>query len=200
MQIKPDKKLLTKYWFVLLTISIIIVFVAIAIQVIVSVTDNSSSAQIGKILWIISNSIILIMWIIAIPIIKLWTKNLTYFIEDDGVTIFEGVLSKRQKNIPYRAITDFVLHRSLYARFLGIGSIHIQTAGQSITATGYEGKLSGLANWDNLHQILRNKLSNIQSNSTPTTVDQNTTKSPNDNKLELILDELKSIHRVLKNK
>ena len=78
----------------------------------------------------------------------MWVKNLKYFIESDRIRIHKGILTKIQQNIPYRAITDFQLHRSLYDRFLGIGSIRIQTAGQTQTPTGYEGNLAGLVDWN----------------------------------------------------
>ena len=57
-------------------------------------------------------------------------------------------MTKIQQNIPYRAITDYILHRSIYDRMLGLASIRIQTAGQIQTPTGYEGNLAGLPNWD----------------------------------------------------
>jgi uncharacterized membrane protein YdbT with pleckstrin-like domain len=158
MEIKPDKKLLTKQWLVLLTISVFLVFIAIALQLLIPLEEGVASNQVAIILWPITIGIILLLWAISAPIITLWIKNLTYYIEDDRITIFKGILTKQQQNIPYRAITDFILHRSLYARFLGIGAIRIQTAGQSPTATGYEGQLSGLVQWDDLHQQLRSKL------------------------------------------
>ena len=110
------------------------------------------------VLWPITLGLILIMWAITAPIVALWIRNLTYVIEEDRITIHKGILTKIQQNIPYRAITDFMLYRSLYDRFLGIGAIRIQTAGQSQTVTGYEGQLTGLLEWDDLLQQLREKV------------------------------------------
>ena len=140
------------------------------------------------------------MWGISAPIIILWIKNLSYYIEDDRITIYKGILTKQQQNIPYRAITDFILHRSLFDRFLGIGAIRIQTAGQSRTATGYEGQLSGLVEWDDLHQQLRGKLKPLHPIAEATTVAEKTTPISSDEKLQQILEELKAIRKVLENK
>ena len=49
--------------------------------------------------------------------------------------------------------------RSLFDRILGIASIQIQTAGQSVNnAAGYEGVILGLAEWDSILTDLRAKL------------------------------------------
>lgn len=200
MEIKPDKKLLTKQWFVLLTISVFLVFIAIALQFLIPLEEGETSSQVAIILWPITIGIILLLWAISAPIITLWIKNLAYYIEDDRITIFKGILTKQQQNIPYRAITDFILHRSLYDRFLSIGSIRIQTAGQSRTATGYEGQLSGLVSWEDLHQQLRSKLKILHPIAEATAVAESVSVLSSDDKLQQILEELKAIRKVLENK
>lgn len=200
MEIKPHKNLLFKQWLVLLTISFLVVFVGTALQFLLPLKESTSSSQVASILWPIITVVIISLWVVAVPIIILWIKNLTYFIEEDRVTIFKGILTKVQQNIPYRAVTDFNLHRSLYDRFLKIGSIKIQTAGQSKNTTGYEGSLSGIKDWENLHQQLRGKIKTLHPRSEATTVTETTSHAPNDDKLQNILDELKAIRKVLENK
>jgi len=200
MEIKPDKKLLTKQWLVLLTISLFLVLIAIALQFLIPLKEGVTLSQVAIILWPITIGIILLLWAISAPIITLWIKNLAYYIEDDRITIFKGILTKQQQNIPYRAITDFILHRSLYDRFLSIGAIRIQTAGQSRTATGYEGHLSGLVHWDDFHQQLRSKLKILHPIAEATAVAESVSILSSDNKLQLILEELKAIRKLLENK
>lgn len=200
MEIKPDRKLLTKQWLVLLSCSVFLALIAIALQFLIPLEEGETSSQVAIILWPITIGIILLMWAISAPIITLWIKNLTYYIEDDRITIFKGILTKQQQNIPYRAVTDFILHRSLYDRFLSIGSIRIQTAGQARTATAYEGKLSGLLQWDDLHQQLRSKLKILHPIAEATTVAESVTPLSSDDKLQQILEELKAIRKALENK
>ncbi|MCK4343983.1 MAG: PH domain-containing protein [Bacteroidales bacterium] len=200
MEIKPDKKLLTKQWLVLLTISVFLVFIAIALQFLIPLEEGVTSSQVAIILWPITIGIILLLWAISAPIITLWIKNLAYYIEDDRITIFKGILTKQQQNIPYRAITDFILRRSLYDRFLRIGSIRIQTAGQTRTVTGYEGLLSGLVHWEDLHQQLRSKLKILHPIAEATAVEESVSVLSSDDKLQQILEELKAIRKVLENK
>ena len=104
-----------------------------------------------------SEGIELVMWLIAVPILVLWHKHLSYAIEPERIVIRKGILSRIQQNIPFSMVTDFRLQRSLYDRALGIGSIQVQTAGQGVTGAGYEGKLAGLADWDDLHEDLRRR-------------------------------------------
>ncbi len=124
--------------------------------------------------------------------IHLWIKNLQYIIHTDRVTIHKGILTKKKQNIPYRSVTDFILKRGPIDRVLGIGSIQIQTAGQSVSSTGYEGCLSGLLEFDSLHADLREKIKSLHPVSeTPT--NSESTEIIDNNILSQILDELKAI-------
>ena len=96
--------------------------------------------------------------LIFIFLVKWWIKNLQYIIKENSVTLYKGILTKIEKNIPNKNVTDFVLYRDLLDRFLGIASIKIQTAGQSTSSTGYEGVLSGILDFNLIHQDLKQKL------------------------------------------
>jgi putative membrane protein len=193
MEIRPDKKLITKSWLTLVTLSIVIVLFACALHIIPVLDSNVDFTQFSFYLWIVVLITILLMWIISAPIMILWIKNLSYFIEEDKIVIKKGILTKIKQNIPFRMVTDFMLERTLYDRWLGIGSIKIQTAGQTQNATGYEGKLAGLINWDELHEKLRSDLTEARSST------KEISKSPkvNEGALENILIELKKISSIL---
>ena len=193
MEIRPDKKLITKGWLTLITLSIVIVLFACLLHIIPVLDSDVDFSQFSFYMWRIVFISIILTWIIATPIMLLWIKNLSYFIEADKIVIKKGILTKIKQNIPFRMVTDFMLERTLYDRWLGIGSIKIQTAGQSQNQTGYEGKLSGLLNWDELHEKLRSDLTESRS---PT---KEISKSPkvNEDSLENILIELKKISKIL---
>ncbi len=198
MEIKPNKNLFTKQLYVLLTISFLVLLVAAILQITVPIDPKVSASDVAAILWPIVFGVIFLLWLIAVPITKLWINNLSYYIDEDRITIHKGILSKIKQNVPYRAITDFQLHRSLYDRFLGIASIKLQTAGQSPTATGFEAKLSGLIDWDDLLEKLRAKVKILY----PSSVTAATTQSIANDKdlLEKILEELKGIRNALEKK
>lgn len=193
MQIKPDKKLITRIWLDMLTLSVFIIIAGAICQILIPLSPKASAGDVAQIVWPIVFIGLAAMWIISVPIIILWVKNLSYHIEDDRVTIHKGILTKIQQNIPYRAITDFQLHRSLFDRFLGIGSIRVQTAGQRQNSTGYEGKLSGLINWGDLHGELRDKIKHLHPFSEATAVSEPASKDTS----ALILEELRAIRKAV---
>ena len=190
--IKPDKKYWTAQILILATISFLTVSSAMVIHLIINYSHPDP--EVTLVLWAIVCGANLGMWVLSYPIIHLWTKNLTYIVRDDRVTIQSGILTKKEQNIPYRSITDFVLKRGPFDRLLGIGTIQIQTAGQSTTATGYEGCLSGLIDYDSIHGDLRDKLKSLHPISESTTTSEPIIKS-GENVLIQILEELKEIRR-----
>lgn len=195
--IRPDKRLLTKSWYILLTISLLILMVVLVLQIFIPLGKEVTSDELARVLWPITGGAVLALWVISVPIIILWIRNLKYVIGEEKVTIHKGVLTKVQKNIPYRAVTDFILHRSLYDRFLGIASIRIQTAGQSQTATGYEGNIAGLIAWDDLHMRLRDKIKKLHPVSESLGTKETISSRPETQLLEQILEELREIRKVL---
>jgi len=192
-RIKPDKKYYTKNIYVILTI-ILFIIITIALTNLF-LTIAGAPPPTNQIMWWIGHGCIGVMILIVYPISHLWIKNLSYTILDDRVTIHKGILTKTKQNIPFRAITDFILQRSLYDRFLGIGSIKVQTAGQSQNATSYEGNLDGLLDYDSLHAQLREKIKAFH----PTNKEDIAVKSvsKDEDVLDEILNELKQIRRNL---
>ena len=195
--IKPDNKLFTKQWLILLSISGLIVLVALLLQTLIPLGGEVSVTEVGKIVWPLALGSIILLWLIFVPALTLWIKNLSYIIEEDRITIRKGVLTKVQKNIPYRAITDFILHRSLYDRLLGIASIRIQTAGQTQSATGYEGNIAGVVDFTELHQNLRARIKSLHPISESLGTREPWGPGSSENILNDILAELKSIRKAM---
>ncbi len=190
--IKPDKKLFTKTVWILLTVSAFILAGVSIVHTIIYIANGDPNAP--KVIWIIAVIAILVMWLIVYPIAILWIRNLSYLIQEDRITIHKGILTKTHQNIPYRSVTDFILQRSLYDRILGIGSIRIQTAGQSQSATGYEGNMAGLVEYEKLHNQLREKLRLLHPVSESLTTNEPVEKSM-EQILEQMLHELKAIRK-----
>ena len=190
--IKPHKKYWTAQILILTTISALTLISAGVLHFIINYL--SSDPESTMVLWAVCCGANLLMWVISYPIIHLWTKNLTYILREDRVTILSGILTKKEQNIPYRSITDFVLKRGPFDRYLKIGTIQVQTAGQSQTATGYEGCLSGILDYNSVHGDLRDKLKSLHPISESTTTSEPVNIS-SENVLTQILDELKEIRR-----
>lgn len=151
MRLRPDRRLFTK---VLLVLGITTAFVLLAgavTHLVVMLADPPEAETIRTVVWVALGGCLLLAWLITVPVAWLWIDRLSYEVTDESVLVRKGVLTKVDQNIPLRMVTDFRLHRSLLDRWLGIGSLDVQTAGQSANATGYEARLAGLVEWQPVH-------------------------------------------------
>jgi len=191
--IRPHQKLIAKYLWILITISISILITAAIIHFIIAVAEGDM--RVPPYLWMVGLIICVLLLGIGYPISILWVKNLSYIIREDRVSIYKGILTKTQQNIPFRAVTDFALQRTLYDRFLEIGSIQIQTAGQKMNSTSsYEGVLSGLVEYEKYHNQMREKIKVLHPISEALGTNEPGTSGV-DNIFKDILNELKAIRK-----
>lgn len=189
MSIKPDRRWLTKHYLVLLTLTALLALLGGATHLLIVVAaEDVDTGLVAAIVWGVTGGLAVLMWAVAAPALVLWYRNLDYSVESDKIVIRKGILTKIQQNIPLAMVTDFRLQRTLYDRALGIGSIQIQTAGQGTTATGYEGKLAGLEEWEPLHEDLRRRIRPTGRPGEP---------GGGEPGIDAILDELRHIRRVL---
>jgi len=186
--LKPDILYLKKWIYIFLTITVIvyIFFLPFCLIVFKEGGPGLLILLLGTLGWCVLGSIILFFC-------KLWIDKLSYIIKDSSITIYKGIFTKIEQNIPNGKVTDFVLYRSLFDRFMGIGSIKVQTAGAS-GAVGFEGTLDGLLDYEEVHKNLRDKLISIQTLDQST---QSTNKLNDDSVLTDILVELKEINNKL---
>lgn len=191
--LKPDRKYLVKNTWIFFTVSAVLALLVAIVHLIVYLVDGDKQAAV--ILWIVIGSLILALWVIVYPLLYLWYRNLEYRVFEDRVSIHKGILTKTQQNIPFRAITDFALVRTLYDRFLGIGSIKIQTAGKHISSSSqYEGNLAGLSNYEQLHTELRERVKKLHPVSETVTT-RESEKPADADVLKEMLKELKEIRK-----
>ncbi len=200
MEIKPDLgRLMRREIYTFLTITAVIVICTLIVQaLVVNLDPEVTNDEFVKYVWSWVAGLLIITWVTVPWLLYLWIINLQYSIDDERLVINKGIITKKSVSIPYSAVTDFTLSRSLYERWLGIGTIMIQTAGQSVQASGYEGKLEGLVEFDSLHATLRAKIKTYrrgaQQDPTPETSDMPTSDTE---VLQSILEEVKRIGRKL---
>jgi len=143
-----------------MTIAVIVIAGLAVLHAIIAAAEGGFEES--GLYWTISLCSLAGIALLSFVISWLWIRNLEYVVEDDRIRIHKGILTKLQKNIPFRAVTDFALERSLFDRWLGIGSIKIQTAGQSHQAAGYEGVMGGLTDYDNWYTLLHERVAGLQ--------------------------------------
>ena len=154
--LRPDKLYFKKQIYILLLVTVIVYIFFIPFCLIM-IAENDSGYFVlilGSIGWLVLCFFILFFS-------KLWINNLSYIVKDSSLTIYKGIFTKIEQNIPDNKVTDFVLYRDLFDRFLGMGSIKVQTAGAS-GQSGFEGVLNGILDYEKVHSNLREKLVSTQ--------------------------------------
>lgn len=76
---------------------------------------------------------------ISLGIAYLWwyLRSLTYSLAKKELTFKGGVLSRFEKVIPYSKIQHVILYESFWQRVLGLSSVSVETARETITPTMY---------------------------------------------------------------
>lgn len=90
----------------------------------------------------------LLCFIVASAWAVKWFENYSFELEDTGIRINVGVITKRQKFIPYNKIQNLELVRGFLERRYGLSTIEIQTAGYTGVPRGPfsrpEGEIPGI--------------------------------------------------------
>ena len=71
-------------------------------------------------------------------------STINYSLSTEEIIVRRGLITRSQKIVTYRTITNLDIKRSFYDQLLGIGSIEVQTAGFSGNQSGPEERLDGL--------------------------------------------------------
>jgi putative membrane protein len=82
-------------------------------------------------------------------------ETLKYRFDDEGVTMSWGLLWRREIFLTYARIQDIHLSRGLFERWLGLGTIHVQTASGS---AGAEMAIVGLAQYEVVRDFLYTRM------------------------------------------
>lgn len=97
--------------------------------------------------------------LLAFPVVfgTLFCKYITlrYKFEEEGVSASWGVLFRRQVYLTYARIQDIHVSRGLVERWLGIGTVDIQTASGSATA---ELSIAGMEEYETIRDFLYSKM------------------------------------------
>jgi putative membrane protein len=92
----------------------------------------------------------LLWYIVGMLVVGPYFRSLIYEIDVDEVIVRAGIWTRSVKHVPYRTVTNLTIKKDIVDRFLGIGTLQIQTAGMSGT-TGAEENLVGLEDVDKIY-------------------------------------------------
>jgi membrane protein YdbS with pleckstrin-like domain len=136
--LRPDARLQAKYYLVAAVVYILFFFPWIFMGFI---------PELGwgyVVVFLLLSAIVLAIIAVLIP---LYYRSISYALTDEEIVTRRGIITKTVQRVPYRTVTNVEVKRGPFDRLLGIGGIHVQTAGFSQQARA-EAHLEGLANYD----------------------------------------------------
>jgi uncharacterized membrane protein YdbT with pleckstrin-like domain len=194
---KPSSKYLIKLRVVLTLIAVAILLTGMFISIVISL-DKSATLG-GAVLAIaIIAGLDIVWWFAAMVLAGLYFRSLGYEIQDDEVIVRVGIWTKSVKHVPYRTVTNLTVQRDIFDRwFFGLGSLKIQTAGMSGT-TGAEENLVGLADVQDVYDIVVTELRRFRGGMAPTAAEvDDDVVEPAPGAMAEILDEVRAIRQAL---
>lgn len=94
-------------------------------------------------------------FLIAIVPLYFRYHTLRYRFDDEGVAMSWGILWRRETYLTYARIQDIHISRGLFERWLGLGTIQVQTAAGS---AGAEMGIEGLAEYEQVRDYLYSRM------------------------------------------
>ena len=194
--VTPDRKYLFRMRLIATFIALAILAGGILLATILTLTGEIRLRGVIVLLFV---TIVLngFWWLVAVILSGPYYRSLRYEIQDDEVVVNVGIWTKSVKHVPYRTVTNVQVKRDVVDRWLGIGTLNIQTAGMS-GQTGAEERLVGLSNVQEVYQSVAGELRRFRGAMAPTQADVEAEPqvSPPDS-LGEILAEVRAIRRSL---
>ncbi|NHJ87501.1 MAG: PH domain-containing protein [Asgard group archaeon] len=191
--LEPDKKLLWKYYITSILVLIINV-VAIASFLVPYLLSEKPIHWLAIVIAV--SSVIVFIFIIALILLPFYYKSIKYELSNKDVVTFRGIVWKRVKTIPLRAVTNLGIIRGPIDRIFSIGTIYIHTAGYS-SSKGPEEKLEGLVIYQEIYDQIMDKIQEYKSMTPVVSIEE---EISDENFQSAILSELREIKELLKEK
>lgn len=167
--VTPDRKYLFRMRLIATIVALAILAGGILLGMILALTGE---IRLGGALALFSVTVVLngLWWVVALILIGPYYRSLRYEVQDDEVVVNAGIWTKSVKHVPYRTVTNLQVKRDVVDRWLGIGTLNIQTAGMS-GQTGAEERLVGLSNVQEVYEAVAEELRRFRGGMAPTQAD-----------------------------
>ncbi len=163
---KPSPQYLTKLRLVITFVALLILAGGLLLGWLIS-TDREKGADGGRVFVTVVAIVDAVWYLPALMLAGPYYRSLAYEVQDDEVIVRAGIWTKSVKHVPYRTVTNLTVKRDILDRWLGIGTLNIQTAGMSGT-TGAEESLVGLTDVQEVYEIVVTELRRFRGSMAPT--------------------------------
>jgi len=147
---KPKETFLTKN-FIIVVLLFLVAFLSVYVFLFFILRDEQVANYASKALfWSIVPNLVwgIPLFFGQIPVFKRYKYDLL----DDEIVVHAGWLVQKVRHVPYRMVTNIEIKRGLLDRWLGIGTLNIETAGNSDPNQKAEAQLFGLEDVDSVYE------------------------------------------------
>jgi uncharacterized membrane protein YdbT with pleckstrin-like domain len=157
--------------------------------------DKDNGPRAALITLIVCSALNFLWWAPLMIWASFYHRSLGYEIGDEQVIVHQGVLTRVVKHVPYRTVTNITVKRGVLDRWLGLGTLEIQTAGMSGTQKAEE-SLAGLTDADEVYERVAAQLSRFRGGMTPTQAEVEAPRGA-DETLAALLAEVRAIRKAV---
>ena len=190
---RPHRRYLSKLWLVETIVAVLVLIVS-ALPILIVSLERSGSMRGALVAWIVCAALDALWWVPAMILSAPYYRSLSYEVQEDEVIVRAGIVTRSVKNVPYRTVTNLTVKRGLLDRWLGLGTVDIQTAGMSGT-NNVEQSLVGLENAQEVYDLVVRELRRFRGTATEGVGDVTVPASADT--LTAILDEVRAIRKAL---
>ena len=197
--VTPDRKYLFRMRLIATIVALAILAGGLVLGLILALTGE---IRLGGAIALFLVAVVLngLGWLIALLLTGPYYRSLRYEVQDDEVVVNVGIWTKSVKHVPYRTVTNIQVKRDVVDRWLGIGTLNIQTAGMS-GQTGAEERLVGLSNVQEAYESVAEELRRFRGGMAPTQADVDVVPAAaQQDSLGEILAEVRAIRKSLETK
>ena len=105
-----------------------------------------------------------IVTVVALPYLYFHYHTLKYVFDEEGIAMSYGVFLRREMHLTYARIQDIHLSQNILQRWLGIGTVTVQTAGGG---AGSDLQIEGTRDFEAIRDYLYARLRGIRTGALP---------------------------------
>jgi len=196
-QYVPSPRYRTKLYLVIALVAALVELGVLILSGLISL-DGDAGPRSAVIVLIVCTALNGLWWAPLMVWAGFYYRSLSYEIGDEQVIVRQGVLTRAVKHVPYRTVTNITVKRGLLDRWLGLGTLEIQTAGMSGTQQA-EQSLAGLTDPQQVYDRVVAQLGRFRGGMAPTQAGAEATGST-DETLAALLAEVRAIREALEKK
>lgn len=193
----PNAKYLTKLRIELSLIAALVLIGGFVLGILIALGEGFTGFIVTFFITFFAN---MIWWVPGMFLSGPYYRSLRYEVHEDEMIVYAGIWTKSVKHVPFRTVTNLTVKQGLLDRWMGLGSLEIQTAGMSGQTGEPEQKLVGLEDAQSIYEMVATTLHRFRGAMSPTTTEEEgeaVATTPGSATLNALLEEVRAIRELI---